>query len=210
MQSKRTSAGNLRRIAWRRDERCPPLSSSGSRHGWRRSYRSFLVAETALRRCASARALARADAISARRPHRLDTNPVERAIPPVALGRKNHLFAGSDGGGARWAVVGSLVKTCKLNGVEPYAYLKDVLERMADGYPANRVVYASGGDTSIRPNVRKIVIIYGLDVVLGAPCPRQQLVEPRDAAKRIAGEWMQDNHDVALARFDEEVWHVSD
>jgi hypothetical protein len=69
----------------------------------------------------------------------LDTNPVERAIRPVALGRKNHLFAGSDGGGARWATICSLIETCKLNGVEPYAYLKDVLERMVEGFPANRL-----------------------------------------------------------------------
>ena len=53
----------------------------------------------------------------------LDTTPVERAIRPVALGRKNHLFAGSDGGGARWATVCSLIETAKMNGVEPYAYL---------------------------------------------------------------------------------------
>jgi len=69
----------------------------------------------------------------------LDTNPVERAIRPVALGRKNHLFAGSDGGGARWATLCSLIETCKLNGVEPYAYLRDVLQRMSDGHPASRV-----------------------------------------------------------------------
>lgn len=69
----------------------------------------------------------------------MDTNPVERAIRPVSLGRKNHLFAGSDGGGNRWAVVCSLVETCKLNGVEPYAYLADVLERMVDGHPVNRL-----------------------------------------------------------------------
>jgi transposase len=69
----------------------------------------------------------------------LDTNPVERAIRPVALGRKNHLFAGSDGGGARWAVVCSLIETCKLNGVEPYAYLRDVLTRMVEGHPNNRL-----------------------------------------------------------------------
>jgi transposase len=69
----------------------------------------------------------------------LDTNPVERAIRPVALGRKNHLFAGSDGGGVRWAVVCSLIATCKLNGVEPYAYLKDVLTRMVDGHLVNRL-----------------------------------------------------------------------
>ena len=69
----------------------------------------------------------------------LDTNPVERAIRPVTLGRKNHLFAGSDGGGARWATVSSLIQTCKLNGVEPYAYLSDVLRRMVDGHPASRL-----------------------------------------------------------------------
>lgn len=69
----------------------------------------------------------------------LDTNPVERAIRPVALGRKNHLFAGSDGGGHRWAVVSSLIETAKLNGVEPYAYLRDVLERMVAGHPVNRL-----------------------------------------------------------------------
>ncbi len=69
----------------------------------------------------------------------LDTNPVERAIRPVALGRKNHLFAGSDGGAERWATVCSLIATAKLNDVEPYAYLKDVLQRMTDGYPVNRL-----------------------------------------------------------------------
>lgn len=69
----------------------------------------------------------------------LDTNPVERAIRPVALGRKNHLFAGSDGGGHRWAVLCSLIETCKLNDVEPYAWLRDVLIRMVDGHPVNRL-----------------------------------------------------------------------
>ena len=59
----------------------------------------------------------------------LDNNTVERAIRPIALGRKNHLFAGSDGGAARWATVASLLATAKLNDVEPFAYLKDVLER---------------------------------------------------------------------------------
>jgi transposase len=69
----------------------------------------------------------------------LDTNPVERAIRPVALGRKNHLFAGSDRGARRWATVASLIETAKLNDVEPYAYLADVLQRMIDGHPANRL-----------------------------------------------------------------------
>src|SRR5882724_7410990 len=69
----------------------------------------------------------------------LDTNPGERAIRPVALGRKNHLFAGSDGRGHRWAVACSLIETCKLNDVEPYANLRDVLQRMVNGHPVNRL-----------------------------------------------------------------------
>jgi hypothetical protein len=63
----------------------------------------------------------------------LDTNTVERAIRPIALGRKNALFAGSDGGARHWAIVASLVATAKLNGVEPLAWLTDVLERMVSG-----------------------------------------------------------------------------
>lgn len=69
----------------------------------------------------------------------LDTNTVERAIRPITLGRKNHLFAGSEGGADRWAVVASLLATAKLNGVEPYAYLQDVLHRMTNGHPQNRI-----------------------------------------------------------------------
>lgn len=53
---------------------------------------------------------------------RIDNNTVKRAIRPIALGRKNHLFAGSDGGAARCAVVASLVTTAKFNDVEPFAY----------------------------------------------------------------------------------------
>ena len=63
----------------------------------------------------------------------LDTNTVERALRPIALGRKNSLFAGSDGGARHWAIVASLVATAKLNGVEPQAWLTDVLERMVSG-----------------------------------------------------------------------------
>lgn len=69
----------------------------------------------------------------------LDTNTVERAIRPITLGRKNHLFAGSDGGAERWAITASLLTTAKLNDVEPYAYLKDVLERMTNGHPMSRL-----------------------------------------------------------------------
>ena len=60
----------------------------------------------------------------------LDTNTVERAIRPVALGRKNALFAGSDSGGRHWAILASLIQTAKLNNVDPLAWLADVLERI--------------------------------------------------------------------------------
>src|SRR6202165_4559347 len=69
----------------------------------------------------------------------LDNNPVERAIRPIALGCKNHLFAGSYSGGGRWATVCSLIATAKLNNVEPFAYLKDVLERMSNGHPTSKL-----------------------------------------------------------------------
>jgi len=69
----------------------------------------------------------------------LDTNPVERAIRPVALGRKNHMFAGSDKGGHRWAVICSLIETAKLNKVEPHAYITDILTRMTNGHPTSQI-----------------------------------------------------------------------
>ncbi|MCE8519847.1 IS66 family transposase [Ruegeria pomeroyi] len=69
----------------------------------------------------------------------LDTNTVERAIRPVTLGRKNHLFAGSDGGADRWATISTLITTAKLNDVEPQAWLTDILQRLTDGHPINRI-----------------------------------------------------------------------
>jgi hypothetical protein len=69
----------------------------------------------------------------------MDSNVVERAIRPIALNRKNALFAGHDEGGRTWARIASLIETCKLNGVEPYAYLKATLEAIAAGHPAARI-----------------------------------------------------------------------
>lgn len=63
----------------------------------------------------------------------MDTNVVERAIRPVTLNRKNALFAGSDGGARHWAIAMTLIATAKLNGVEPMAWLTDVLERIVSG-----------------------------------------------------------------------------
>jgi transposase len=69
----------------------------------------------------------------------IDSNVVERTIRPIALNRKNALFAGSDGGAEHWAVVASLVETCKLSGVEPLAYLADVLAKIAAGHPNSQI-----------------------------------------------------------------------
>jgi transposase len=63
----------------------------------------------------------------------LDTNIVERAMRPIALGRKNALFAGADSGGRHWSVLATLIQTAKLNNVEPLAWLTDVLQRMVSG-----------------------------------------------------------------------------
>jgi transposase len=68
----------------------------------------------------------------------IDNNAAERSIRPLALGRKNWLFAGSDSGGERAAAIYSLIETAKLNGLDPEAYLRHVLERIAD-HPVNRV-----------------------------------------------------------------------
>ena len=69
----------------------------------------------------------------------IDTNTVERSIRPIALSRKNALFAGSDEGGANWAIIASLIETCKLNGVNPHAWLTDTLTKLVTRWPANRI-----------------------------------------------------------------------
>ncbi|MCC3252065.1 transposase domain-containing protein [Serratia marcescens] len=68
----------------------------------------------------------------------IDNNIAENALRGVALGRKNWLFAGSDAGGECAALLYSLIGTCKLNGVEPEAWLRYVIGHIQD-WPANRV-----------------------------------------------------------------------
>jgi transposase len=68
----------------------------------------------------------------------VDNNTAERAIRPLVLGRRNYLFAGSDGGGDSAAVIYSLIGTARLNGIEPFAYLRMVFERIGD-HPINRI-----------------------------------------------------------------------
>jgi len=69
---------------------------------------------------------------------RSTTTQAERALRAVALGRKNYLFAGSDSGGERAAAIYSLIGTAKLNGLDPEAYLREVLTRIAD-HPINGI-----------------------------------------------------------------------
>jgi len=69
----------------------------------------------------------------------LDNNVVERAIRPIALNRKNSLFAGSDDGGNNWAIIASLIETCKLNAIDPLAWLTKTLERLARGHSSQKL-----------------------------------------------------------------------
>ena len=68
----------------------------------------------------------------------IDNNLIENSIRPVALGRKNYLFAGSHDGARNAAIVYSLLATCKLNDIEPFGWMKNTLEAIPD-YPANQL-----------------------------------------------------------------------
>jgi len=69
----------------------------------------------------------------------IDSNGVENLIRPIALNRKNALFAGHDEGGKAWGRIASLIETCKINGVEPFAYIKATLEAIAAGHSDKQI-----------------------------------------------------------------------
>ena len=69
----------------------------------------------------------------------IDSNIVERLIKPIALNRKNALFAGSDGGGEHWAIIASLIETSKLSDIDPLVYLTDVLIKIVNGHLNSRI-----------------------------------------------------------------------
>jgi len=69
----------------------------------------------------------------------VDNNVAENAMRGIALGRKNYLFCGSDAGGERAASIYTLVATAKLNGLNPEAYLRDILAKIAEGHTINRI-----------------------------------------------------------------------
>jgi transposase len=68
----------------------------------------------------------------------IDNLPAERALRGVAIGRRNYMFAGSDSGGERAAAIYTLIGSARLNGIDPEAYLRYVIERIAD-HPVNRI-----------------------------------------------------------------------
>ena len=69
----------------------------------------------------------------------IDSKFVENRIRPVKLTAKNALFAGHDEGAATWGRIASLIEICKMNAVEPYAWLKSTLEKIAAGHPQSRI-----------------------------------------------------------------------
>ncbi len=80
----------------------------------------------------------------------IDSNVVERSIRPIALNRKNALYAGSDGGAEHWAVIASLIETCKLIGVEPYGYLADVITPLFRAIPTAASMNCCRGPIPLR------------------------------------------------------------
>ena len=80
----------------------------------------------------------------------MDNNAVERTIRPIALNRKNALFAGHDAGAENWAVIASLIETCKLNNIEPHAYLTTILRAIVNGHKQSQIE-----DLIIRPTCER-------------------------------------------------------
>lgn len=108
-----------------------------------------IAIDYALRRLSPKSAMAKALVYGRKRWHALtrfldegtaeiDNNIAERAMRSVAIGRKNWLFAGSRAGGERAAAIYSVIETCKLNGIEPQAYITETIEKIASGWPASR------------------------------------------------------------------------
>src|SRR3546814_249704 len=144
-----------RRKAWRRPTHNPPSPPPDVRRRHRKEQAMPQIdalrgaIDDALRRLSPKSAMAKALAYGRKRWDALtryteegmaeiDNNIAERAIRSIAIGRKNWLFAGSKAGGERAAAIYSVIETAKLNGVEPQAYIADVIEKIASGWPASR------------------------------------------------------------------------
>ena len=71
----------------------------------------------------------------------IDNNTVERTIRPIALNRKNALFAGHDTGAENWAIIASLIETCKMNDIDPHAWLANTLAAIVHGHKQSQIEY---------------------------------------------------------------------
>ncbi len=80
----------------------------------------------------------------------IDNNTVERTIRPIALNRKNALFAGHDAGAENWAVLASLIETCKINGVDPHAWLANTLTSIVNGHKQSQIDDLLPGNDAIK------------------------------------------------------------
>jgi transposase len=69
----------------------------------------------------------------------IDNNTVERTIRPIALNRKNALFAGHDAGAENWGIIASLIETCKMNAVDPHAWLASTLKAIVSGHKQSQI-----------------------------------------------------------------------
>lgn len=81
----------------------------------------------------------------------IDNNPVENSIRPIAIGKKNWLFAGSERAGRRAAAIQSLLGTAKLNGLDPHAWLKDTLRNCRSGHIAGLMSCCHSGWQTVIP-----------------------------------------------------------
>jgi transposase len=140
IRSRRPCAARPLPTAWPPGASTPPRSSPRSSPGWRPSSRASRRNPSWPRTSATP---------SAHWPGlirflddgtlELDTNPVENQIRPIALTRKNALFAGNEIGAENWAMLASLVATCKMSGVNPVDYLAATLRAILDGHPKSRI-----------------------------------------------------------------------
>ena len=71
----------------------------------------------------------------------IDNNTVERTIRPIALNRKNALFAGHDAGAENWAIIASLIETCKMNAIDPHVWLTSTLTSIVNGHKQSQIDY---------------------------------------------------------------------
>jgi len=137
IEEKNKHLDSANRHRWRREQAQPLLANF---HAWLKKIRQTSAEGSGLARAIDY-SLKRWPALqryadSGHLP--IDNNPVENAIRPIAIGKKNWLFAGSERAGKRAAAIQSLLATAKLNGMEPAAWLKDTLEKLPT-WPYSRI-----------------------------------------------------------------------